>query len=547
MPGRNIPAGVSGVPTTSASTGAQQGTPGSLREVLTRGIRDLGFLDLRSLALFRVMLGGLIILDVLLRCIDLRAFYTDFGVLPRTVVIEKHDPIAHFSFLMSSGAAWFQGVMLLCAAAAGGALAIGYRTRLAAILSWVLLVSIQYRNPLILQGGDVLFRILVIFAAMLPVGAVWSFDARSRIAVQLRPSLLHFAYVAQIACVYIVTGAAKCKNPEWRSGFGLPAALWLQQYTTWFGDLVGALPLSALQVLNAGVLATEILLPLLLFVPWRVPFMRTACFVILVSFHIAIFMTLKTGLFGLISVIAWLPLLPTFFWDVLASKLRSPAARKLLQLPVPLAQAGPPLWLRRCQEGVGVLFLAFLLVWNGSNIRSSLRGSLRPEWLRQTAIFFGIDQSWQMFSRSLSSDGWFLVPAVRADGSVIDLFSGEEYRGPQRPESISASFPGDRWRKYWRNLLGKDHNYQRLGLGRYLCRLGAEERDPKRRIEALQIIFIQEQIKEDGSHGAPEKILLWNHECKSGNTKKWEKKLPFSALPFPKGSLGGPIKAAVRP
>jgi hypothetical protein len=509
-----------------------------------RGVRDLGFLDPRSLAFFRIMLGALLVLDAALRLIDLRAFYTDFGVLPRTVVIEKHNPVAHFSFLMSSGAAWFQAVVLLFAAASGISLAAGYRTRLSAVVSWVLLVSIQYRNPLILQGGDVLFRIMVLFAAILPVGAVWSVDARCRIAGQLRPSLLHFAYVAQVACVYIVTGAAKCKYPEWRNGFGLPYALWLQQYTTWLGDLVGVLPLSVLRVMNAGVLAAEILLPLLLVVPWRVPTMRAVCFAVMVSFHIAILLTLKVGLFSLISIIAWLPLLPTRFWQVLSSKLKSPAVRQLLEVEGPPQSCATTRLRRRWKEGVGLLLLAFLLVWNGSNISASLRGSFRPEWLRQTALFFGIDQSWEMFSRSISSDGWFIIPAVRADGSMIDLFSGEEYSGPQRPESISAAFPGDRWRKYWRNLLGSDRNYQRLGLGRYLCRRSMEDPDPKRHIQALQIIFIQEPIKADGSHGAPEKILLWNHECKTGLSKKWEKRLPFSALPLPKGSLGGQTQAA---
>ena len=44
-------------------------------------------LDLRSLALLRMGLGGLVVLDVLLRLRDLTTFYTDAGVLPRAVPI----------------------------------------------------------------------------------------------------------------------------------------------------------------------------------------------------------------------------------------------------------------------------------------------------------------------------------------------------------------------------------------------------------------------------------------------------------------------------
>lgn len=503
---------------------------------LGRGARALGVLDPRSLAFFRIMLGGLIVLDVALRFIDLRAFYTDFGVLPRTVVIERHNPAAHFSFLMSSGSAWFQAAVLFSAAIAGACLAVGYRTRLAAVASWVLLVSIQYRNPLILQGGDVLFRILVLFAVVLPVSAAWSFDKRSSRAVALQPSVLHFAYVAQIACVYLVTGFAKYRNVEWKDGLGGAYPFWLQQYTTWLGDLVGALPLPVLQAINYGVLVVEIALPLFLFLPWRVPVMRSICFVVMVGFHVVILFTLKVGLFSLISIVAWLPLLPAGFWEGLAARFGNRPGCDFLRLDQGFDSSIAPSWKRSIKHLLGTLMLSFLLVWNSGNIFSSWRATLRTPILQNLALFFGLDQSWEMFSRPISSDGWIVIPAVRTDGSLVDLFSGREYIGPDRPTSLSASFPGDRWRKYWRNMLGGNSNYQRLGLGRYLCRLGEEEEDPKRRIEALQIIFIRETIAPNGIHAAPEKVLLWNHECRDGLIKKWEKKLPFALLPFPKSS-----------
>ncbi len=501
---------------------------------LQRGFLELGMLDARSMALFRISLGALIVLDVALRLIDMRAFYTDFGVLPRVVVIEKHNPSAHFSLLMSSGAAWFQAVLFLMTAVSGACLALGYRTRVVAVASWVLLVSIQHRNPVILQGGDVLFRILVLFAMVLPVSNVWSVDARSKRAEPIRPSLLLFAYVAQIASVYIVTGMAKYKNVEWRDGLGLAYSLWLQQYTTWVGDLMGTLPISVLQALSTGTLAVEMVVPLFLFLPWRVPEIRNICIAVMMLFHLIILLTLKVGLFTLISVVGWLPLLTAGFWEAIAAKVRGAGLGKLLAAPAAAGAQAVPRWQRAGTQAVGGLFLVFLVVWNSANMFTGLKSSLRPPWLTHVAFFFGIDQSWEMFSRPITSDGWFMIPAVRADGTTVDLFSGEEYTGPRRPDSISASFPGDRWRKYWRNLLSADRQHQRLGLGRYLCRRGFEEHDPKRRIEALQVILIQQSIGPDGTHGAPAKVLLWSHECKTGLLKKWEKTLPYATLPFPK-------------
>ena len=47
----------------------------------------------------------------------------------------------------------------------------GVRTRFAALASWFMLVSVQTRNPVILQGGDVYLRLLAFIAIFLPIGA----------------------------------------------------------------------------------------------------------------------------------------------------------------------------------------------------------------------------------------------------------------------------------------------------------------------------------------------------------------------------------------
>ena len=50
-------------------------------------------IDTRSLAAFRISLGLLILADLALRSRNLRAFYTDFGVLPRSAFISQADPL----------------------------------------------------------------------------------------------------------------------------------------------------------------------------------------------------------------------------------------------------------------------------------------------------------------------------------------------------------------------------------------------------------------------------------------------------------------------
>ncbi len=53
----------------------------------------------------------------------------------------------------------------------------GYRTRLFGWLTWLSLMGLHYRNPLVLHAGDVLLRCVLFFANFLPLADHLSVDA----------------------------------------------------------------------------------------------------------------------------------------------------------------------------------------------------------------------------------------------------------------------------------------------------------------------------------------------------------------------------------
>ena len=88
---------------------------GSLRE------RLFG-LDLRSLAIFRIGTGILLLTGLAYRIEDLSAHYSDAGALPRAarIYLNLHEqftaPPYWMSLQMLSGAVWFQGLLIAIAA-----------------------------------------------------------------------------------------------------------------------------------------------------------------------------------------------------------------------------------------------------------------------------------------------------------------------------------------------------------------------------------------------------------------------------------------------
>jgi hypothetical protein len=60
-----------------------------------------------------------------------------------------------------NGTTFVQALLFGVTAIAAVALLIGYRTRLASIVVWAMMVSIQWRNPLVLSDADTLLRVLL--------------------------------------------------------------------------------------------------------------------------------------------------------------------------------------------------------------------------------------------------------------------------------------------------------------------------------------------------------------------------------------------------
>ena len=98
-------------------------------------IAELWGADLRSLAAFRIGLALLLLADLINRALDLRAHYTDFGVLPRSAALALSPSIWHYSLYFWTGTPLLPAVGFLLAGLFALGLLLGYRTRVLTGLS----------------------------------------------------------------------------------------------------------------------------------------------------------------------------------------------------------------------------------------------------------------------------------------------------------------------------------------------------------------------------------------------------------------------------
>ena len=307
-------------------------------DTLPRRLRAVFSIDLRSLALFRAMLGSVLLLDLFLRSADLATFYTDAGVLPRKDLLQIGHRW-HWSLHTASGELWWQVVLFVLAALFALALLVGYRTRLATIVSFVMVASLMNRNPLLLQGGDQLLAVICFWAIFLPLGARRSVDAALERSRREDPNRLRFApdgaqpyfSVATVAVIlqvlYLYTFTAILKTGDaWTSRFDAAFyAVNLQHFATpigaWFSQFPGLL-----KVATVFVLSVEFVGPILVLLPFAWPWLRLVGLALLVSLHIAFGLMLHIGLFPLIDLTALSLLFPGAAWAGLLAYRRARAA-----------------------------------------------------------------------------------------------------------------------------------------------------------------------------------------------------------------------------
>ncbi|MFM1902558.1 MAG: hypothetical protein RLZZ440_458, partial [Planctomycetota bacterium] len=135
-------------------------------------------LDTRSLALYRIGLGCLLVADSLLRSRDVSLMLGPDGIMPPDLVRTYLGHPTQWSLALAHDALWWNGCVLGLEALAGLLLVAGLLTRTATILGWIAVVSLIRRTVLANNSGDIWLACQLLWASFLPLAARWSLDGR---------------------------------------------------------------------------------------------------------------------------------------------------------------------------------------------------------------------------------------------------------------------------------------------------------------------------------------------------------------------------------
>jgi hypothetical protein len=186
-------------------------------------------------------------------------------------------------------------------------LLIGYWTRYAAALAWLLSLTFAQANPFIDNAGDVVRTITLFYLMLCPCGAVWSVDCfrqrhRGAGPIYVWPWPLRLLFI-QLVLIYFMNGLAKLSGGSWLDGTSVYYVL---------GDLT----LSRVSLAQVPLLANVMRIATWLVLFWELTFpvlvlfrrTRAAALAFGVAFHLGVWMSLELGSFAPYMLCLYLPI-----------------------------------------------------------------------------------------------------------------------------------------------------------------------------------------------------------------------------------------------
>ncbi len=480
-------------------------------------------IDIRALALFRIGFGIILFWDLAIRAVDLENHYTDFGVLNRSEAFKILDDYA-FSIHLANGTLFFQAILFILSFIFVIGLITGYKTRLSIIISWFLLLSLQNRNNMLLNGADGLKIILLFWSAFLPLGAHYSIDSMSnQNSTNKNDTHLSLAGAGLlIMSVAIFFFAVFYKNgDEWYpDGTALYYALHIGSNVTHLGVWFRQFDF-ILQWGSYATLVLEFFGPILIFITCWNYTIRLIMIGIFILFQSSIALFLAIGTYPFINLLTPLLFIPKQYWDIFETNslfikishgLNTTFSKFKFFTEASTEKENP--LNAKLTDRFSFLILIFLIIWNITELPQI--NYKAPRLIGNTLTFFGLNQNWNMYGpRPHDHSGWYLISGKLMDGSEVDVTKRKKGKTDfSRPQYLVDTYLSERWRKYLdQTRFRYDSQRQLLNYGRFICRSWNRGKPENEKLGTFKIHFMWEKTLLNYKKAEIIDEILWHHDC----------------------------------
>jgi hypothetical protein len=468
-----------------------------------------------ALALYRITLGTMITLELMLRYRFLYSFYTNDGILPLSLLLNRVDIMYKLICVHCLyGHLWQQQILLSIQIILTIGITLGvYGTNILCFISWFLYLSLTLRNTWLNYILDRYIHYLLFLSMFLPLNRCWSVSntrSNTEVNVYIRRSWYispaTIALKILIVWIYYDAGSGKYSNNGWTySADPLPAL------DTYARHTIVAQYMTAIW----GALGWRILTPLVVYIELcaaplaliglyfnRPVIIYTAVFLI-VSLHLGIAATIRNAaLLSFAAVTPWWTFLPIFpKIDIANAETEIIAQSRQFTTIVSIILIGA---------------MVFGNVWF-ELISNTCDQSVTHIWSTL------LHNRWNVFVGAEEYVTWEIAPGLLLDGSYVDVWSGSATIDWNLPTiqsggapSTGTSRPG-RWRSfpYLANFPEDSEDFH--ALWEYLCREWDRKNNvatyPERKLLKYNFFMLQADILPEMHFSETRKRLIVSYDC----------------------------------
>lgn len=455
-------------------------------------------IDSRTLAVFRIAIGLLVIGDVLARASTFTFFYTENGVVPQELA-ESRVINGAFSFFFYTQNSIVIAILFSIHVLVAVQLIAGYKTRFATIVTFLFVISLDHHNPLVLSHADTLFRLLCFWAIFVPLGERWSIDAMQRKDVPRATiaSLGTAALLIQMVYMYSLNGYHKLGSEVWNSRDATPLIFGLDDMTYFLAGPMRQFPVM-LEILGTVWYFLLVISIVLLILHGRPRYILA---LLIFGAHFSFTVTVRIGAFGWVGMSGVLLFLQARFWDDMTAiahrlnlwdrvvmpvhdRLYAFGDRSARALPLLRPKLGIPAVARDAAFDVGMTFLILSLFvlpvfwfisdqgafrWQRTIIEQTIDENFRKIGVRQS--------EWTVFAPTPRTvDRWYVFAASTTDGEFLDVFNDRPFSFDRPYDELQNIYVNYRERFYMNSILqSRQVGTPPAYLADYICRDYAEQ------------------------------------------------------------------------
>ncbi len=381
--------------------------------------------DLRSLSLFRIILGISILYNLYIKSFYCIEFWGAEPIIPiplfqtlngvNSISIFDYIRNDNFAYLYFAASYFFTLLFTL-----------GIKTRITTVICCFLFWNLLQSSATFTFGFDYYTFHLLFLACFLPLDSHFLVKIFKEQKAINEPRLIFSILIFyQIAWIYLASAFAKY-GESWMNGYAVQNMLLDKWATTGLGKLLSDqywyyMPATYLT------LTLEFSLVFLIFLPYKSSLLRFIASTILFVFHLNIALTYDVGNFSISGFAAAALLLPAAFWDRL--KVHKTAFQK--------TDLVKNVYLRRIglYFSIFVLFVITVKNLNFCSNNNFFKDSAIAKSMNSVLAFANIpspirvsffNQHWKMFAPNPPvKSGWLALEVQKKDGLTYDFFNNQ--------------------------------------------------------------------------------------------------------------------------